>query len=94
MDKALGRVLPADLGATWERILDRAAERVTPDDLTRFIRPVRPLKLSATELRLEAPNKLTLLCVTENFLEVIRESVAAVCDPRSTSSHRRTRCQV
>ena len=73
MADVVHRSLAADLGGAWERVVDRIAERLSPEDVSRFIRPARPLALTATELRLEAPNKLTLLCITENFLEVIRE---------------------
>ena len=82
MADVLHRSLPADLGGAWERVVDRIAERLNPEDVSRFIRPVRPISLTATELRLEAPNKLTLLCITENFLEVIRDSVATVVGSR------------
>jgi chromosomal replication initiator protein len=38
--------------------------------------------LTPTELRLEAPNNLTLLCVTDNYLGELRESVSAVAGQR------------
>jgi chromosomal replication initiator protein len=58
------------------------ADRVGPDDLRQLIRPLRPVMLTPTELRLEAPNNLTLLCVTGNYLPVLREAVNAVVGHR------------
>jgi chromosomal replication initiator protein len=58
------------------------AERVNADDLAQLIRPLRPLGITPAELRLEAPNRLTLVCITDNYLPVLRECVAAVVGPR------------
>jgi chromosomal replication initiator protein len=74
--------LASDLDRTWERILERVAEHVVPDDFAHFIRPLRPLAITPAQLRLEAPNRLTLVCVTDNYLNVIRDSVTAVIGPR------------
>ena len=74
--------LASQLEEVWQRVLERMAERVRPDDLTQLIRPLRPVLLTPTELRLEAPNNLTLLCVTDNYLGELRESVVAVAGQR------------
>jgi chromosomal replication initiator protein len=58
------------------------AARVNGDDLTRLIRPLRPVSITPTELRLEAPNKILLLCVQENYLDWMRECVAATMGSR------------
>src|SRR5262244_195884 len=70
------------LERTWERVLERVAERVTSEDLTQLIRPLRPVALTPTELRLEAPNKLSLLCVTDNYLGTLRDAISSVAGPR------------
>jgi chromosomal replication initiator protein len=57
-------------------------ERVSADDLAQLIRPLRVVAITPAEFRLEAPNRLTLLCITDNYLGVLRESVAAVVGPR------------
>ena len=75
-------LLAPRLERTWERVLERMAERVQPDDMTQLIRPLRPRLLTPTEFRLEAPNKLTLVCITENYVGALRDAVAAVIGPR------------
>src|SRR3989454_7349804 len=72
----------SSLERTWERVLERVAERVTSEDLTQLIRPLRPVALTPTELRLEAPNKLSLLCVTDNYLGTLRDAISSVAGPR------------
>jgi chromosomal replication initiator protein len=74
--------LAPELERTWERVLEHMAERVSADDLTQLIRPLRPRALTPAEFRLEAPNKLTLICVTDNYLGALRESVNTVLGPR------------
>jgi len=75
-------VASPDFDRAWDRILDRVAERVSSDDLTQLIRPLRPLTLTPSQLRLEAPNRLSLVCITDKYLEVLRECVASVVGPR------------
>jgi chromosomal replication initiator protein len=70
------------LERTWEQVLDRLAERIKPDDVSQLIRPLRPRVLTPTEFRLEAPNKLALVCITENYLAPLREAVSIVVGPR------------
>src|SRR5881628_1715134 len=72
----------SSLERTWERVLERVAEQVTSEDLTQLIRPLRPVALTPTELRLEAPNKLSLLCVTDNYLGTLRDAISSVAGPR------------
>ena len=74
--------LASDLERTWERILERMTERMSADDFAQLIRPLRPLAITPAQLRLEAPNRLTLICITDNYLEVLRECVAAVVGAR------------
>jgi chromosomal replication initiator protein len=74
--------LASDLDRAWERVLERLSERVSVDDLTQLIRPLRPLAITPAQLQLEAPNRLTLVCVTEHYLHVLQEAVAAALGPR------------
>jgi chromosomal replication initiator protein len=71
-----------DLESAWRRVLERMAERVHADDMVQVIRPLRPLTLGPAELRLQAPNKLTLLCITDKYLDALRECVTAVLGTR------------
>ena len=71
----------SELDRAWERVLERVTERVSAEDL-QLIRPLRPLRVTPTEFRLEAPNRLALVCITDNYLGVLQESVAAVVGPR------------
>ena len=74
--------LASDVDRAWGRVLERLSERVSADDLAQLIRPLRPLAVTPAEFRLEAPNRLTLVCITDNYLSVLRECVAAVVGPR------------
>ena len=64
-------VASPDFDRAWDRILDRVAERASSDDLTQLIRPLRPLSLTPSQLRLEAPNRLSLVCITDKYLDGI-----------------------
>jgi chromosomal replication initiator protein len=74
--------LSSDLDRAWERVLERMTERISSDDFAQLIRPLRPLAITPAQIRLEAPNRLTLVCITDNYLEVLRECVATVVGPR------------
>jgi len=77
----------------WQGVLERVGERVHPDDFTRLIRPLRPLSVSPTQLRLEAPTRLVLVAVTESFLPMLHEEVAALAGPRQVVLELTTRSQ-
>jgi chromosomal replication initiator protein len=82
VDKRVRNSLASDLERSWERILQRVAERVGTDELNQLIRRLRLVTITPAEVRLEAPNKLTLVCITDSYLGVLRESVAAAVGPR------------
>jgi len=71
-----------DADVAWRAILQRLAAEVPPDDLVDLLRPLRPVRLTAAELRLEAPNPLVLSCVTEQYLALLRSAAVAVLGPR------------
>jgi chromosomal replication initiator protein len=58
------------------------AEQVSAEDMARFIRPLRALAVTPSQFRLEAPNRLALLCITDNYLEALRQCVATVVGAR------------
>src|SRR5207302_9343313 len=74
------------LEGLWRRMLERLAEGVsediTADDASQIVARLRPLELTSTDLRLEAPNQLVLVCVTDHYLPRLREAVAAVVGSR------------
>jgi chromosomal replication initiator protein len=82
VDKRVRNSLASDLDRTWDRVLQRITERVSADDLAQVIRPLRPVEITPSQFRLQAPNRLTLVCITDHFLGVLRECVAAVTGPR------------
>ena len=74
--------LASDIERVWERVIERMAERVSADDLAQLIRLLRPVAVTPTEFRLQAPNHLTLICIQDNYLPILRECVAAVMGQR------------
>jgi chromosomal replication initiator protein len=82
VDKRVRNSLASDLDRTWDRVLQRITERVSADDLTQLIRPLRPVGITPSQFRLQAPNRLTLLCITDYYMGVLRDCVAAVTGPR------------
>ncbi len=74
--------LASDLDRTWSRVLERISERISADDVAQLIRPLRPVAITPSQLRLQAPNRLTLICVTDNYMDVLRDSVTAVIGAR------------
>jgi chromosomal replication initiator protein len=81
VDKAV-RKFPVGVERAWQAVLERLASRVSARDLSELVHPLRPLTLTATELRLEAPSQRVLLCVNDNYLPALREAVAAALGPR------------
>ena len=72
----------SDLERTWDRVLERVAERVSMEDLHQLIRPLRPTAVTPAQFQLEAPNRLVLHCINDRYLPAIHASVAAVLGPR------------
>jgi len=66
----------------WAGVLDRLTESMGAEDVGKLIRPLRPVGLTATELRLEAPNELSLVCVTESYLTALGAAVASMIGRR------------
>jgi len=82
VDKGVGNSLGTSFDQSWEQVLDRVAERAGPDDPRDLIRRLRPRALTTTELRLEAPDKVTLVYIRDNYLGPLREAVSTVLGHR------------
>ena len=67
---------------TWNRVLVALGTRIGEEEVDRWIRPLRPSAITATAVRLQAPNKFLIDCVSDNYLLALRESVASVIGPR------------
>ena len=86
VDKPVRNSGATSLEGLWRRMLERLAEGVsediTADDASQIVARLRPLELTSTDFRLEAPNQLVLVCVTDHYLPRLREAVAAVVGSR------------
>ena len=74
-----------DLERAWKRVLDHLVDRLEAGELVRIVQQLRPVAISPSELRLEAPDRVTHLCVTDNYLDVLRDSVVAIMGPRQVT---------
>jgi chromosomal replication initiator protein len=70
------------MSVAWDGVLSALACRIEGQDIDKWIRPLRPVAITPTAVRLQAPNKFFLDCVSDNYLAALRESVAAVLGPR------------
>jgi chromosomal replication initiator protein len=69
--------------AVWRAVVERLGTRVGPADIADLIRPLRPIALTPNELRLEAPNRLVMVCVNDSYVDALRDTVAEVVgEPR------------
>ncbi len=66
----------------WNRVLAALGAKIGAQEVERWIRPLRPTAITATAVRLQAPNKFLIDCVSDNYLLALRESVATVLGPR------------
>jgi len=82
VEKAVRNSPGPGLQRTWRAILDRLAERVAGRDFDELLRPLEPVALTPSELRLQAPSRLVMLCVNDTLLPVLRQAVADTMGPR------------
>jgi len=75
-------LVPQDAAGAWRAILERVAPRVPSGDLAALLHQLRPVRLTPSELCLEAPNTLVLSCVTEHYLALLRQVATTVLGPR------------
>lgn len=72
----------ASIERVWDAILTRLVQRLGAEDVQRLLRPLRPVALTSRELRLEAPTRLSLVCVTDDYLPALREAIAETVGQR------------
>jgi chromosomal replication initiator protein len=66
----------------WNLVLSALAGRIGAQEVDKWIRPLRPTAMTATAIRLQAPNKFFIDCVSDNYLTALREGVMEVLGPR------------
>lgn len=69
------------LGDVWSGILDDLGGRVTPQELSMWLRPLLPCPAAGSSLRLEAPNQFHLQVVQERFGPLLRGSAERQLGP-------------
>jgi chromosomal replication initiator protein len=73
---------PTEPRQAWDDILGLLSQRVEPHAVVTFLRPLQPVALTATEFRLRAPDRLSLTCVTDNYVDAIRQALGELIGPR------------
>ncbi len=69
-------------GVAWDVVLDTLRKKLGGEEVDKWIRPLRPIAVTSTAVRLEAPNRFFIECVSDNYLAALRQSVAEVIGPR------------
>ncbi len=68
--------------AAWDSVLATMMSKLGCTEVDKWIRPLRPVALTPTAVRLQAPNKHFITCVSDNYLATLRQSVTEVLGPR------------
>jgi chromosomal replication initiator protein len=79
------RSAPTQLERVWREVQERLALRVSANDHRDLLRPLRPLALSAVELRIEAPSRLVAACVQDHYLAQLRDVVTEIVGARQVT---------
>lgn len=66
------------MSTAWDSVLSALAEEIGKAEVDTRIRPLRVVAITATAIRLQAPNKFFLDCVSDNLLATLRDSVSRV----------------
>src|SRR5262249_4208249 len=66
----------------WAAVIERVRDRIGAAEIRRLIDPLRIVSLTDREVRIEAPNKLALVCAIDSVLPTLREAVAGAIGPR------------
>jgi chromosomal replication initiator protein len=82
VDKPVRNSVGGELERSWQRVLERLATRIEGDEMMAVVHQLRVLGATPSELQLEAPNRVTVVCITENYLDPLQECVAAIMGPR------------
>jgi chromosomal replication initiator protein len=72
----------SELERDWRRIVERLTAHIATDELLALVHQLRPLEVTPSTLRIEAPNRVTMACVNDNYQDLLREAVAAVMGER------------
>jgi len=71
-----------NLERTWQRILQHLPDAISAADRREFLEPLRPVALTPGELRLQAPSRRLMACVSESHLGALQEATRAVMGRR------------
>jgi chromosomal replication initiator protein len=71
-----------NLQRTWQRILEHLPAAVSASDKREFLEPLRLVALTSGELRLQAPTRHLMACVSESHLGALQEATRAVTGRR------------
>ena len=66
----------------WDDVLAALAQRLGGKEVERSVKPLLPLAITSNAVRLQAPNKFFIDCLSEQHLTALRECVADVVGPR------------
>ncbi len=64
----------------WEKTLKKLQEKISDQNITTWIAPIRPVSVNDTSLKLEVPNKFIKDWIKENYLQTIKESIFEITD--------------
>lgn len=70
------------MSAAWDVVLASLSEEFGKEEVDRCIKPLRVVAITPTAVRLQAPNKFFLDCVSDKLLATLRQSVARVLGSR------------
>lgn len=79
VEKDRGR---AGVDDVWAKVLGRLEAVEPTGEAARRLSGLRPIALTPTELRLEAPNRTALVSVTTHYLTALGEALAQLVGPR------------
>jgi chromosomal replication initiator protein len=68
--------------AAWDSVLVSLTSKLGSPEVEKWIRPLRPVALTPTSLRLRAPSRVFITCVSDNYLVALRQSVTEVFGAR------------
>jgi len=74
--------LTSQVEHVWTRVLERLEERIDRETVDSVLKRLQPVLLTEREIRLMAPNRLSVMRMTDDVLAVLRSSVAEVVGHR------------
>jgi len=70
------------MNSVWDDVLAALGQRLASQEIDKCIRPLVPVGITSSVIRLQAPNKFFIDCLSEQHLTALRECVASVVGPR------------